>query len=238
TRPASATIRNSVRSGDGISVRNGGFGARPVGRGRGRQLFADPGEDGGGGGVLGEGDEGGGASGAHLGGVTVHDVEVGADQRGQVGLVDHQQVGEGDAGAALAGHLVAARDVDDEDLHVDQAGGEGGGEVVAAGLHQDQIQGRVRGDQGVDGVEVGGDVVADGGVRAAGGVHGGDALVGQGGVAAKEVGVLGGVDDVGQHRQRQSLEQLPAQRGDQRGLAGGDGAADADAQRFARSALP
>ena len=80
----------------------------------------------------------------------------------------------------------------------------------------------LRRDQVVDGVEVGGDVVADRGVRAAAGLHRGDPLVGQHGVAAQEVGVLGGVDVVGQHRQRQFVAQLPAQRGDQRGLAGAD----------------
>ena len=58
---------------------------------------------------------------AHRRGVAAHHVEVGADHRRQVGLVDHQQVGVRHAGAALARHLVAARDVDDEDLHVDQA---------------------------------------------------------------------------------------------------------------------
>ena len=66
--------------------------------------------------------------------------EVGADVRGQVGLVDDEQVGGGDAGAALAGDVVAARDVDDEDLRVDQALGEGRGEVVAAGLDEHQVE--------------------------------------------------------------------------------------------------
>ncbi len=94
------------------------------------------------------------------------------------------------------------------------------------------------GDQVVDGVEVGGDVVADRGVRAAAGLHRGDPLVGQHGVAAQEVGVLGGVDVVGQHRQRQLVAQLPAQGGHQCGLAGTDGSADADAQRLPRPAHP
>ena len=94
--------------------------------------------------------------------------------------------------------------------------------------------GRVGRDQVVDGVEVGGDVVADRGVRAAAGLHGGDPLVGQHGVAAQEVRVLGGVDVVGQHGQRQLVAQLPAQRGHERGLARADGPADADAQRLPR----
>ncbi len=74
------------------------------------------------------------------------------------------------------------------------------------------------GDQIVDGVEVRGDVVADGGVRAAAGLHCRDPVVGQHRMPAQEVGVLGGVDVVGQHRQRQLIAQLPAQRRHQRGL--------------------
>ena len=57
---------------------------------------------------------------AHRGGVAAHDVEVGADHRREVGLVDDEQVGGGHAGPALARHLVPAGDVDDEDLHVDE----------------------------------------------------------------------------------------------------------------------
>ena len=55
---------------------------------------------------------------ADRGRVAVHHLQVGADQRREVGLVDHEQVGAGDAGAALARHLVAAGDVDHEDLPV------------------------------------------------------------------------------------------------------------------------
>ena len=61
-------------------------------------------------------------------------------ERREVGLVDDQQVGRGDAGAALARHLVAAGHVDHEDLVVDEALAEGGGQVVAAALHQHQVE--------------------------------------------------------------------------------------------------
>src|SRR5205823_1771664 len=77
-----------------------------------------------------------------------------ADMRGQVRLVDHQQVGPGDAGAALARDLVAARDVDDVDAQVRQLGAEGRGQVVAAALDDDQVQLRELARQAVDGVEV------------------------------------------------------------------------------------
>ena len=94
-------------------------------------------------------------------------------------------------------------DVDDEDLHVDKAGREGGRQIVTAGLHEDQVEALVTRDQIVDRVEVGGDVVPDGGVRATTGLHGGDAPVGQYSMTAQKVGVFGGVDVVGEHRQGQ-----------------------------------
>ena len=166
----------------------------------------------------------------HRLGVPAHHLEVGPDQRGQVDLVDHQQVGAGDAGAALARHLVPAGHVQHEDLGVHQPVAEGGGQVVPAALDQHQVR-VVPGDQLVDGVQVGGDVVADGGVRAAAGAHRADALVGQHAVPAQEVGVLGGVDVVGHHGQRQPVAQRPAQRRDQRGLAAADRTADADLER-------
>ena len=111
--------------------------------------------------------------------VAAHHREVGADQRRQVGLVDHQQVGAGDAGPALARHLVAAGHVDHEDLPVDQARAERGGQVVAAALHQHQVERAEPRLQLLDRVQVGGDVVADGGVRAAAGLHRADPVVGQ-----------------------------------------------------------
>ena len=68
-----------------------------------------------------------GAVAAHFFGVAVHDVQAGADEGGEVDLVDDQQVAAGDAGAALAGDLVAGGDVDDVDGEVGEFGAEGGG---------------------------------------------------------------------------------------------------------------
>ena len=96
-----------------------------------------------------------------------HQVDVGADVRREVDLVDHEQVGERHARAALARHLVAAGDVDHEDLHVDEAAAEDRGEVVAAALDERDVDAAVLRLESLDGVEVGGDVVADRGVRAA-----------------------------------------------------------------------
>ena len=77
---------------------------------------------------------------AHLAGVAVHHVEVGADMRGEVDLVDEQQVGARDAGAAFAGDFVTGSDVDDVDGEVGQLRAEGGRQVVAAALDEDELQ--------------------------------------------------------------------------------------------------
>ena len=84
------------------------------------------------------------------------------------------------------------------------------GQVVAAALDQDQIQRVELRFQVLHRVEVGGDVVADGGVRAAAGLHGQDAARVQHPGPAQEVGVLGRVDVVGHHREPYPLAEAPA----------------------------
>ena len=72
-------------------------------------------------------------------GVALHDGEVGADVRREIGLVDHEQIALRDAGAALARHLVAAGDVDHVDRVVDELAAVLRGEVVAAALDEQQL---------------------------------------------------------------------------------------------------
>lgn len=86
-----------------------------------------------------------------------------------------------------------------------------------------------------DGFQVGGDVVADRGVGAGAGFDGGDALGRQDGFAPQVFGVLAGVDVVGDDGDGPAVAQGAAERGDGRGLAGADRAAQADAQRAAAS---
>jgi hypothetical protein len=50
---------------------------------------------------------------AHAFGIGGHHIQIGADVRGQIGLVDNQQIGAGDAGAAFAGDFFTAGDIDD-----------------------------------------------------------------------------------------------------------------------------
>ena len=146
----------------------------------------------------------------------------------EIGLVDDQQIGPGDAGAALARDLVAAGDVDHVERQVGQLGAEGGGQVVAAALDDDEVErrGSVR-DSAVDGVEVDRRVLADRGVRAAAGLDADDALLGQRAAAHQELRVLLGVDVVGDDgdlvagragacRARRPARSCPSRRGRRR----------------------
>src|SRR5580658_8685867 len=74
------------------------------------------------------------AGAAHPSGVTFHDAKVGPDGRGQVSLVDDQQIGLGDAGSAFAWNLVAAGYVNNINGIISQFAAEVGGQVVAAGF--------------------------------------------------------------------------------------------------------
>ena len=53
-----------------------------------------------------------GAVAPHFPRVAFHDAEVCSDGRGQIGLIDHQQVRLSQTGAAFSGYLIATGDVD------------------------------------------------------------------------------------------------------------------------------
>ena len=77
---------------------------------------------------------------AHALGVALHHLERGADMRGEVDLVDDQEVGAGDAGAALRGNLVPRGDIDHVDREIGELRRERRREIVAAGFDQDQVE--------------------------------------------------------------------------------------------------
>ena len=137
--------------------------------------------------------------------------------------------------STLARHVVTAGGVEHEDLRVDEAGAEHGGQVVAARFDErevDRAAGRVETHlELLDRVEVRGDVVTDGRVRAASGLDRDDPLLGQHPGAAEGLGVLGGEDVVRDHGERQVVAQQLTQRTDEGGLAAADRTADADPQR-------
>ena len=55
---------------------------------------------------------------------------------GEIGFVDHQQIGLRNAGAAFARNFVAAGDVDDLDGVIGEFTAETGGQIVAAGFDE------------------------------------------------------------------------------------------------------
>src|SRR6185436_9001446 len=113
-----------------------------------------------------------------------------ADVGREVDLVDDEQVGAEDAGAALPRDLLALRHVDDVDGGVHQLRTEGGGEVVPAALHEDQLEVGEALAQDVDGLQVHGRILADGRVRTATGLDTQHALGGEHAAPDQHVRVL------------------------------------------------
>jgi hypothetical protein len=117
-----------------------------------------------------------GSVGTHALGVGAHHVEVGAHMRSEVGFVDDEQVALGDAGAALARNFFAAGHVDDVDRQVAEFRAEGGGQVVTTGLDEHDVGIGKLLQHAVDRFEIDRGIFADGGVRAAAGLHAQNAL--------------------------------------------------------------
>jgi hypothetical protein len=167
---------------------------------------------------------------AHAARIAVHHLQRGADHRREVDLVDDEQVALGDAGAALARDLVARRHVDHVQREVGKLRAEGRGEVVAAGLDQDQVQAGETPVEPRHRLEIDGGVLADRGVRAAAGLDADDALGRERLVPHQELRVLLGVDVVRDRGDVVLVAQGAAQRQHQGRLAGAYGAADAYSQ--------
>lgn len=172
-----------------------------------------------------------GAVAAHFFAVAFHDLEAGADDLGEVDFVDDEEVGLGDTRAAFAGDFVAAGDVDDVDGEVGEFAGVVGGEVVAAGFDEEEFEAVVEANHELfEGVDVDGDVFANGGVGAAAGFDAEDAVGGEGFVADEEFGVLAGEDVVGDDGDVGAVAVGAAEGEEEGGFAGSDGAADADGE--------
>ena len=164
-------------------------------------------------------------------GVALHHVEIDVHIGREVALVDDQEIGARDAGPALARDLLALADRDDIERQVGEVGREGGGEIVAAGFDEDDVE---IGDGAVhlgDRLQVDRGVLADRGVRAAAGLDAHDAVLRQRLQARQHHGVFLGVDVVGDDGDRELVAQRLAELFGQRRLAGADRPADADAKR-------
>ena len=175
-----------------------------------------------------------GALAAHALRVRLHHLEIGADIRREVDLVDDEKVGAGDAGAAFPRHLLAAGDVDNVNGEVGELRREGGGEVVTAQFDEDDIEiGKARSHLG-NCLQVDRRVLANGGMRAAAGLDAEDALFGKRLDAIQDQRVLLRVDVVGDDGDGIAVAHRLAEHLRQRGLAGADRAADPDAKRPVR----
>src|SRR5262245_30391701 len=165
----------------------------------------------------------------HQPGVAGHDVEAGTHVRGEIDLVDHEEIRTGHARTPFTRDLVASGDVDDVNRRVHQLGAEAGGQIVATGLEKDDLQIRMASGELVERVEVHRRVLANGGVRAAARLHADDAIAGQRLAADQEFHVFAGEDVVRDDAEPVALAHPLAQRIDERRFPGADRSTDTDA---------
>jgi hypothetical protein len=103
--------------------------------------------------------------------IPLHDIKIGTDMGREIHLVDHQQIRPGYGRAALARDFLALAHGDHVDRQVGQIGREGGGEIVAAGLNEDDVQVRVTLVERIDGAQIERGILADRRVRTAAGLN-------------------------------------------------------------------
>lgn len=104
-------------------------------------------------------------------------------------LVHNQNIRPRDPWSPFSRHLIPARDVNHVDDEIRQLPRVVRRQVVPAALDEQEVRGIGR-VQGLQGVQVGADVLADRGVRAPARLDGGDAVRRQGGVRGEELGVF------------------------------------------------
>lgn len=167
---------------------------------------------------------------AHFFGVAFHHFQIGADGLGEVGFVDDQQIGLSDSGAAFARNFVAAGDIDDLDGVVRQFAAETGGQIIAAGFDQQNV-GMKFTMQFFEGEQVGGNIFANGGVRAAARFDGANTFRLERLMFGKKLAVFFCKNVVGDGSDVDCFAQPFAKLEHQRGFTTADGSADADGER-------
>ena len=130
-------------------------------------------------------------------GVALHHVEIDVHIGREIALVDDQEIGARDRRPALARDLLALADRDHIERQVGEVGREGGGEIVAAGFDEDDVEIRKFAVELGDRLQIDRGVLADRGVRAAAGLDADDAVLGQRLQPRQHHGVFLGVDVVG-----------------------------------------
>lgn len=167
---------------------------------------------------------------AHLFGVTSHNGEVGADGWSQVGFVNDEEIGLRDARAAFAGNLVSARNINDLNRVIGQFAAETGGQVIPARFQKQKV-GTEFGLKILQSEQVGGDIVPDGGVRAAPGFDRSNAFRGQRLIPHQEFAVFLGENIIGHGRQIQPVPQPQAKLQHERGLSAAHRSPDSHGER-------
>jgi len=167
---------------------------------------------------------------AHGAGVALHDLEIGADGRGKVGLVDDQQIGLSNAGSALAGNLVAGGHVNDVDGIVGEFAAEMGGEVVPARFYEQHFSPEAAMEV-FKRQQIRRNVFPNRCVRTASGFDGADAFGVQGMMTDKKFTVFASKDVIGNRGEADSIAQFLTKSEHEGGFATADRAADSDGER-------
>lgn len=166
---------------------------------------------------------------AHFLRVTRHDFKIRPHAGSQIGFVDHEQIGLGDPWPALARDLVSAANVDDLNREVRQFPAEARGQIVAAGLDEQNI-GFELAVQFFERDEVRGNVFANRGVRTAARLHRANPIRLQRAVFHEKLTVLSRENIVRHGSHAHLFAQLFAKLKHQRRLSAADRSAYADGE--------
>ena len=97
---------------------------------------------------------------AHFSRISIHDVQRRPHHGGEIDFVNNQQVGTRNAGPTLARNFVARGDVDHVQGKIRELRTEGGGQIIAAAFHEDDIEFRKRFIQTRNGFQINGRILA------------------------------------------------------------------------------
>jgi hypothetical protein len=169
----------------------------------------------------------------HEFGIALHDFEIRADGRSEVGLVDDQKIGLCDARTAFAWNFIATRNVNDLDGVIGEFATEASSEIIAARLEQKNVRVELA-MEFFEREQVRGDVLANGGVRATPGFDSANSFGGQGVVADEEFAIFPRKNVVRDGSDAQFIAEMAAEFEHQRGFTAADRAADADRESAPR----